>query len=147
MSEYFLVSIDFWNQTNPLYTEPHVGTIESAVWDLTSPDTLPPGIEPGEVDVIILVFVMSALHPDEWGRAISNIYKVCIYLSAVLRSDYNLPTGYSLAKFGRCLNLAVVFSSAIMDDMISRNWDSSLEDYWMIISISAATRLVFITLH
>jgi tRNAThr (cytosine32-N3)-methyltransferase len=33
-------------------------------------------MEPGSVDIVILVFVMSALHPDEWDQAISNIHKV-----------------------------------------------------------------------
>jgi tRNAThr (cytosine32-N3)-methyltransferase len=28
------------------------------------------------VDIVILVFVMSALHPDEWGKAVNNIQKV-----------------------------------------------------------------------
>jgi hypothetical protein len=31
---------------------------------------------PGSVDIVILVFVLSALHPDEWGMAINNIYAV-----------------------------------------------------------------------
>lgn len=39
-------------------------------------DKLPPGVEPGTVNIIVLVFVLSALHPDEWGRAIANIHKV-----------------------------------------------------------------------
>jgi hypothetical protein len=43
---------------------------------VTSSDGLPPDMEPGSVDIVVLVFVMSALHPDEWGQAISNIYKV-----------------------------------------------------------------------
>ncbi|KAF8990673.1 methyltransferase [Cyathus striatus] len=63
-------------QTNPLYTSTPVGSIQAAVWDVTSANGLPSGIEPGTVDVVILVFVMSALHPDEWGRAISNIHKM-----------------------------------------------------------------------
>lgn len=67
-------------QTNPLYGSPSVGKIEAAVWDLSSLDTLPPGVEPGTVDIIILVFVLSALHPDEWGKAIANIHKVFEWL-------------------------------------------------------------------
>jgi tRNAThr (cytosine32-N3)-methyltransferase len=61
-----------------MYAEPPVGKIHSAVWDLSSSDSLPPDVEVGTVDIVILVFVMSALHPDEWGKAIANIHKVCI---------------------------------------------------------------------
>jgi len=34
------------------------------------------GVEPGSVDIVILVFIISALHPNEWVRAIANIHKV-----------------------------------------------------------------------
>ncbi|KAJ3765984.1 methyltransferase, partial [Lentinula raphanica] len=64
-------------QHNPLYTSPPCGSIHSAVWDLTSTnDTLPPGLSPGSVDIVILVFVLSALHPDEWASAIRNVHRV-----------------------------------------------------------------------
>ncbi|KAF8628720.1 hypothetical protein AX17_005942 [Amanita inopinata Kibby_2008] len=63
-------------QNNPLYKSPPVGTIQASVWDVTSPDGLPPGLEPGTVDIVILIFVLSALHPEEWGRAVNNIYKM-----------------------------------------------------------------------
>ena len=46
------------------------------MWDLTSENTLPPGVEPGTVDIVLCVFVLSALHPDEWGKAIANIHRV-----------------------------------------------------------------------
>lgn len=57
-----------------------MGTIHASVWDLTSPDGLPLGLKPGTVDIAILVFVLSALHPEEWGRAVNNIYRVSILL-------------------------------------------------------------------
>ncbi|KAJ8591551.1 methyltransferase [Rhizopogon salebrosus TDB-379] len=75
-------------QTNALYTSPPVGKIEAAVWDLSSLDKLPPGVEPGTVDIIILVFVLSALHPDEWGKAIANIHKMLKPGGLVLFRDY-----------------------------------------------------------
>ena len=61
---------------NPLYLSPAVGTVQAAVWDVTSENGLPAGVTPGTVDIVILVFVLSALHPDEWGRAINNIHQV-----------------------------------------------------------------------
>jgi tRNAThr (cytosine32-N3)-methyltransferase len=48
-------------------------TVESK-WKKTS--SLPEGIEPGTVDIAVMIFVMSALHPMEWQRAIANAYKV-----------------------------------------------------------------------
>lgn len=38
--------------------------------------SLPEGVEPGTVDIAIMIFVLSALHPLEWQRAIANVYKV-----------------------------------------------------------------------
>lgn len=63
-------------QNNPLYGNPPVGSIQSAVWDLTSENTPPPGLEPATVDIVLCVFVLSALHPNEWGKAIANIHRV-----------------------------------------------------------------------
>jgi len=45
-------------------------------WKKTS--SLPEGIEPGTVDIAVMIFVMSALHPMEWQRAIANAYKVSL---------------------------------------------------------------------
>jgi tRNAThr (cytosine32-N3)-methyltransferase len=75
------------------------GKLFASVWDVTSstrsheshPDSsnseniitsdvdraiLPEGIEENSVDVATLIFVMSALHPKEWQRAVANCYKV-----------------------------------------------------------------------
>lgn len=82
-----------------------LGTMHASVWDITStpppplvsssststtPDdqlsslsiegqptySLPEGITPGSVDVISVIFVLSALHPREWKQAIHNLYTV-----------------------------------------------------------------------
>ncbi|PPR02275.1 hypothetical protein CVT26_011694 [Gymnopilus dilepis] len=75
-------------QHNPLYLSPAVGTVQAAVWDVTSENGLPPGVTPGTVDIVILVFVLSALHPDEWGRAINNIHQMLKPGGRVLLRDY-----------------------------------------------------------
>lgn len=84
-------------QNNPLYLSPPLGTIEAAVWDLTSP-TLPPGLEPGSVDILTLVFVMSALHPKEWANAVSNIHKVPFFRCA---ASLQVLTAHSASQAGR----------------------------------------------
>ena len=65
------------SQRNELYTCPSVGMIHASVWDLTSRDGIPDAIQPSSVDIVVLVFVLSALHPTEWAQAVSNIHKVC----------------------------------------------------------------------
>lgn len=62
---------------------PHgIGEIRAAVWDITSkPDpesgvdySLPEGVEPGSIDVLTVIYVLSALHPKEWEQAMHNLY-------------------------------------------------------------------------
>ncbi|KIJ65411.1 hypothetical protein HYDPIDRAFT_88559 [Hydnomerulius pinastri MD-312] len=75
-------------QNNPLYHAPPIGSVQAAVWDLSSENSLPPGVQPGTVDIIVCVFVLSALHPDEWGKAISNIHRMLKPGGVVLVRDY-----------------------------------------------------------
>lgn len=89
-------------QANSMYPVPEhgKGVLHSSVWDVTSPpvdvnvnvdtdassgeqtssssssSSLPEGVEPGTVDIAVMIFVMSALHPLEWQRAVANAYKV-----------------------------------------------------------------------
>ena len=44
--------------------------------DSVKQSSLPEGVEPNSVDIAIMIFVLSALHPLEWQRAIANVYKV-----------------------------------------------------------------------
>ncbi|RSL94179.1 hypothetical protein CEP52_012809 [Fusarium oligoseptatum] len=50
-------------------------SIQADVWDVTS-DSLPPGLEEGSVDVAVLIFIFSALSPDQWPKAVSNVHRV-----------------------------------------------------------------------
>lgn len=78
-------------QNNPLYASPVAGSIHASVWDVTSTEGPPQNVLPGTVDIVILVFVMSALHPDEWGQAINNIQKVSRSISHI-RSGLNITS-------------------------------------------------------
>ena len=42
----------------------------------TEAERLPPNIEPGSVDIVVLIFVLSALHPNEWKAAAENVYRM-----------------------------------------------------------------------
>lgn len=83
-------------QNNPLYkTEDLVGSIEASVWDVASlPDEetgnarLPAGIAPGSADVVILVFVFSALEPRQWEQAVRNVWTALKPGGVVLFRDY-----------------------------------------------------------
>jgi len=74
-------------QHNTLYTSPPCGTITASVWDLSSAAP-PPGLAPRSADILVLVFVLSALHPSEWPRAISNIAQILKPGGLVLMRDY-----------------------------------------------------------
>lgn len=83
--DYSAQAIKFF-QANPMYSSapftkdpttsnPVVGSISASTWDITSPD-LPPGLSEGSADIVILVFVLSALRPEEWAIAVNNIHRV-----------------------------------------------------------------------
>jgi tRNAThr (cytosine32-N3)-methyltransferase len=74
-------------QHNTLYTSPPCGTITASVWDLSS-SLPPPGLAPRSADILVLVFVLSALHPSEWPRAVSNIAQILKPGGLVLMRDY-----------------------------------------------------------
>ncbi|KAJ2684882.1 hypothetical protein GGH99_003910 [Coemansia sp. RSA 1285] len=57
------------------------------VWDLSSAE-LPPQVEPESVDILLMIFVFSALHPDQWIQAVENAYKIVKPGGIVLFRDY-----------------------------------------------------------
>ncbi|TFK21788.1 methyltransferase, partial [Coprinopsis marcescibilis] len=75
-------------QNNPLYQTTPVGSIQASVWDLSSKNGLPADLAPGTVDIVVLVFVLSALHPDEWIQAIDNIHTMLKPGGLVVLRDY-----------------------------------------------------------
>jgi len=84
-------------QSNPLYASPPTGTISASVWDLASPpeSPLPDGVTEGSVDIVVLIFVLSALHPSEWDNALSNVHRILKPGGQVLFRDYGR---YDLAQ-------------------------------------------------
>ncbi|KAJ5928288.1 Actin binding protein [Penicillium verhagenii] len=63
------------------------------VWDAAAVpdengDSLPPGLTEGSVDVIILIFIFSALNPNQWNNALRNIYRLLKPGGQVLFRDY-----------------------------------------------------------
>ncbi|KAL9071701.1 MAG: hypothetical protein Q9157_005377 [Trypethelium eluteriae] len=60
------------------------------VWDVagTGESALPPGLEPGSVDVVLMIFIFSALAPNQWDQALKNIFSVLKPGGQVLFRDY-----------------------------------------------------------
>ncbi|RKP13709.1 S-adenosyl-L-methionine-dependent methyltransferase [Piptocephalis cylindrospora] len=78
-------------KNNPAYN-PERG--EAFVWDLSSP-SLPSQVKEGSVDVILLVFVLSALQPFEWEQAMKNLEHLLKPGGIILFRDYGR---YDLAQ-------------------------------------------------
>ncbi|KAI1138978.1 methyltransferase [Hypoxylon sp. FL0543] len=57
------------------------------VWDAAS-EELPPGLEEGSVDVVLMIFIFSALSPRQWEQAVRNIYRVLKPGGEVCFRDY-----------------------------------------------------------
>lgn len=57
------------------------------VWDVTG-EELPPGLGEESVDVVILIFIFSAISPREWEAALRNVARVLKPGGKVLFRDY-----------------------------------------------------------
>lgn len=67
--------------------------IQADVWDVAaSPDSenggLPPGLSEGSVDVVLMIFIFSALNPRQWDQAVRNVWRVLKPGGQVLFRDY-----------------------------------------------------------
>lgn len=63
------------------------------VWDVASVGedgdvSLPPGLERGSVDIVVLIFVFSALAPGQWAQALRNLEAVLRPGGEILFRDY-----------------------------------------------------------
>ena len=61
--------------------------MQASVWDISSED-LPPGVCEGSVDVVLLVFIFSALSPKQWDAAVRNVWRVLKPGGEVCFRDY-----------------------------------------------------------
>ena len=74
-------------RNNEAYDEKY---IQADVWDLAASGegALPPGVLPESVDVVMMVFVFSALAPQQWTQALKNLWRVLKPGGAILFRDY-----------------------------------------------------------
>ncbi|KAH7318745.1 S-adenosyl-L-methionine-dependent methyltransferase [Stachybotrys elegans] len=61
--------------------------IQADVWDVAG-DELPPGLEEGSVDVAVMIFIFSALSPQEWQKAVTNVHRLLKPGGQVCFRDY-----------------------------------------------------------
>ena len=71
-------------KTNEAYDPEH---IRASVWDV-SDTSLPEGVEEGSVDLVLLIFIFSALHPEQWEAASDNIFRILKPGGEVCFRDY-----------------------------------------------------------
>ncbi|KAH0542238.1 hypothetical protein FGG08_003360 [Glutinoglossum americanum] len=84
-------AVDFSKKAVELICESehyHPQYIQADVWDVADPSSLPPGITEGSVDIVLLIFIFSALSPDQWQQAVRNIYRVLKPSGEVCLRDY-----------------------------------------------------------
>lgn len=61
----------------------------AAVWDLADPQgELPEGVEENSMDIIVMIFVFSALSPAQWHQAVKNLQKLLKPGGEILFRDY-----------------------------------------------------------
>ncbi|KAI9728355.1 MAG: hypothetical protein M1828_003755 [Chrysothrix sp. TS-e1954] len=86
----FIHALDFSPKAVDLirsHTEYDQKYIQADTWDVASA-ALPSSIAPGSIDIVILVFIFSALAPAQWDQALSNIHKMLKPGGEVLFRDY-----------------------------------------------------------
>ncbi|ABN65331.2 predicted protein [Scheffersomyces stipitis CBS 6054] len=104
--DYSKVAVDLVRSNEQFAPNHEKGVAFSSVWDLANPEgQLPEDVEENSVDIVIMVFVFSALSPDQWKQAVSNLAKILKPGGEILFRDYGR---YDLAqvrfKKGRLLD-------------------------------------------
>lgn len=61
--------------------------IQADVWDAAS-NELPTGLEDGSVDLVLMIFIFSALSPSQWDQCVKNIFRLLKPGGEVLFRDY-----------------------------------------------------------
>ncbi|KAL8828859.1 MAG: hypothetical protein Q9191_002354 [Dirinaria sp. TL-2023a] len=75
-------------RSSPLYAEQRCGRIEASVWDIASDTALPEGLEERSVDVVMMIFIFSALSPQQWDAAVRNVFRLLKPGGEVCFRDY-----------------------------------------------------------
>lgn len=74
-------------QSQEAYKEQPQPILKAHVWDVAGPE-LPQGLAPESVDVVLMIFIFSALAPNQWSKAISNLFTILKPGGEILFRDY-----------------------------------------------------------
>ncbi|EMC91408.1 hypothetical protein BAUCODRAFT_79996 [Baudoinia panamericana UAMH 10762] len=74
-------------RAQPTYINQGNQVLHADVWDVAS-EQLPPGLTPGSVDVVLMIFIFSALSPSQWRQAVLNVFSLLRPGGEVLFRDY-----------------------------------------------------------
>lgn len=74
-------------RSQPAYTADSQTTLKAHVWDAAG-TSLPEGLAPGSVDVILMIFIFSALAPEQWTQCVQNLFTLLKPGGEVLFRDY-----------------------------------------------------------
>ncbi|KAF8422923.1 S-adenosyl-L-methionine-dependent methyltransferase [Tirmania nivea] len=75
-------------QSQPAFVANHPKHVDAKVWDLADPDLAHLPCTPNSLDIIILIFVFSALAPWQWKTAVRNVERMLKPGGSVLFRDY-----------------------------------------------------------
>ncbi|KAJ9626435.1 hypothetical protein H2203_004067 [Taxawa tesnikishii (nom. ined.)] len=64
--------------------------VQADVWDAAGEgeQSRPPGLQAGNVDIVIMIFIFSALSPSQWKQAVKNVWDLLKPGGLVLFRDY-----------------------------------------------------------
>ena len=74
-------------RAQPAYVDQEHPVLQADIWDVAG-DVLPPGLEPASVDIVILIFILSALSPSQWQQAVRNVWNLLKPDGEILFRDY-----------------------------------------------------------
>lgn len=75
-------------RSSPLYNAPESkGRMAASLWDISSSE-LPEGLKEDSVDVVLMIFIFSALSPQQWHAAVRNTHRVLKPGGEVCFRDY-----------------------------------------------------------
>lgn len=69
------------------YTSQQKPVLQADVWDVAA-QSLPPGLDAGSADLVLMIFIFSALSPEQWRQAVRNIFNLLKPGGEVLFRDY-----------------------------------------------------------
>ncbi|KAK6439609.1 hypothetical protein LTR95_004181 [Oleoguttula sp. CCFEE 5521] len=85
--DYSAKAIDVIRAQEAYTAQSESAVLRADVWDAAG-EVLPPGLEPGTVDLVLMIFIFSALSPAQWEHAVRNVFMLLKPGGEVLLRDY-----------------------------------------------------------